>query len=166
MSFLPNWDSFESTSRWSDILFWAGIICLILLAATEVASHIYGNRASILSKEAAKQQQEAEQAAEQRHTAEIGGLKSQLTEAEKKVTELQKVQPQRRLSQQEKDTLIAAMLPFPGQKISITCIMGTFMAKSLPRILSLSSAPLIGMTAAALASISRFTRKTRRKLSC
>ena len=40
MNLLPDWNSIESTARWSDILFWAGIVCLVLLAATEVASHV------------------------------------------------------------------------------------------------------------------------------
>ena len=51
MRFLPDWDSIESTARWGDALFWIGITCLVLLAAAEVASHIFSNRSSALQAE-------------------------------------------------------------------------------------------------------------------
>jgi hypothetical protein len=80
MSFVPDWDSIESTSRWSDVLFWAGIVCLILLAATEVASHIYGTRSTLLSDEAARHTEEQhrhdEESAEVRRKAEVEALQT------------------------------------------------------------------------------------------
>jgi hypothetical protein len=48
MTLLPDWDSIESTARWSDGLFWAGIVFLVLLAAAEVASHIISKRSAFL----------------------------------------------------------------------------------------------------------------------
>src|ERR1700688_3814769 len=93
MSLLPNWDSIESTSRWSDILFWAGIICLVLLAATEVASHVYGSRSSFLSEKVARhaedQRKRDEDDAETRRKTEVEGLQKQLADADKKVADLQ-----------------------------------------------------------------------------
>jgi hypothetical protein len=128
MSFLPDWDSIESTSRWSDILFWAGIICLVLLAATEVASHIYGSRSSFLSNEATRlteaQRQHDEAEAEDRRKAEVGTLQKQLAEADKKAAEALQQQAPRHLSESQKQTLIAALSPFAGQKITIASVMG------------------------------------------
>jgi len=48
MALLPDWDSIESTTRWSEGLFWAGIFALALVAVTELAAHVYGNRAAYL----------------------------------------------------------------------------------------------------------------------
>jgi hypothetical protein len=52
MDFVPDWNSIESTTRWGNGLFWAGIICLILLAVAEMASHILLNRAAALTAKA------------------------------------------------------------------------------------------------------------------
>jgi hypothetical protein len=40
----PGWNSIDTTAFWSSFYFWAGIVSLALLAATEVLSHRYGSR--------------------------------------------------------------------------------------------------------------------------
>jgi hypothetical protein len=91
MSVLPDWNSIESTSRWSDILFWAGILCLILLAVAEIGSHIYGSRSSFLVGEAARlaeiQRSADEAAAKKKSDDEAAQLRGQLAKAEKVATE-------------------------------------------------------------------------------
>jgi hypothetical protein len=138
MQILPDWNSVESTSRRSDILFWAGIVCLVLLAATEVASHVYSHRSGFLSKEAARQdeaqrnqEQQKERDAATREASEIEYLRSQLAEADKKVGDLEAKQPERRLTEPEKVTLTNALRPFAGQKIIIECIWGDVYGKEL-----------------------------------
>ena len=126
MSVLPDWNSIESTSRWSDILFWAGIICLVLLAATEVASHIYGSRSGFLSGETARhteeQHRQEENTAEARRKAEVEGLQKQLADAGKKVTNLETQQIPRRLSILQKNQFLAALAPFGGQKYTVSIV--------------------------------------------
>lgn len=41
---LPGWNSIETTNWISDLFFWLSILALILLGATEVISHRYGER--------------------------------------------------------------------------------------------------------------------------
>jgi hypothetical protein len=48
MNVFPDWNSIESTTRWSNAFFWVSILCLILPAAAQVAYHIFGNRAAYL----------------------------------------------------------------------------------------------------------------------
>ena len=48
MTFLPGWSSIEGSGRWSDIFFWAGFACLILLAACILMSKVYGWRKDAL----------------------------------------------------------------------------------------------------------------------
>jgi hypothetical protein len=135
MASLPGWDSIETSTRLHDFFELGGIILFLVVVAFELLAFSYGHHIDWLvgqaASTAATQQQQAEQAAEARHASEIGGLKSQLSEADKKVAELEAKQPQRRLKQTEKDTLIAALRPFAGQKISITCIMGDIYGKEL-----------------------------------
>src|ERR1700692_1103838 len=133
MSYLPDWDSIESTSRWSDFLFWAGIVCLVLLAATEVASHIYGSRSSFLSGEAAQhsedQRKQDEQSAETRRKAEVEALQKQLAEADKKAATALQQQVPRHLTDAQKQTLIATLSPFAGQEVQVATPWGDGEAK-------------------------------------
>jgi TolA-binding protein len=135
MTWWPGWDSIESSSSWANFYFWFGIACLVALAASEVISHVYSlhkdELVAVAGRVADTKRQQDQQQADASHAAELGGLKGQLTEAEKKVADLQKVQPQRRLTQPQKDALFAAMNPFPGQKISIDCIMGDIYGKEV-----------------------------------
>lgn len=144
MAVLPDWNSIESTARWSDFLFWAGIVCLVLLAVTEVASHIYGSRSASLSREAASaagtNRKQEEDAAEKHHAEELDRMQRQLAEAKTAAEEAQgpatKAQQQiatRRLTPAQKQTLIAALTPFAGQKVDVFCIMGDVEGKQFAR---------------------------------
>lgn len=145
MSILPDWNSIESTARWSDGLFWAGIIALVLLAATEVASHIYGSRSTYLVSERERVQREASNQADGHHQIEIERLKNELSAAKSTMISRQEdaaqspTQPQaakesanqvqanaapRSLSVEQKQNLIAALSPFSGQKVIIESIVG------------------------------------------
>ena len=145
MNVLPDWNSIESTARWSDGLFWAGIIALVLLAATEVASQIYGSRSTYLVSERERVQREATSQADRHYKIETERLKNELSAAKSKIASMQKdvaqarIQPQaaeenahqvqanvatRALSVGQKQNLIAALSPFSGQKVTIETIAG------------------------------------------
>jgi hypothetical protein len=145
MSILPDWNSIESTARWSDGLFWAGIIALVLLAATEVASHIYGSRSTSLVSERERVQLEASKQADRHHQTETERLINELSAAKSAMVSAQRDAAQARtqsqaaeestdqaqadaapraLSVEQKHYLIAALSPFSGQKVSITSIVG------------------------------------------
>jgi hypothetical protein len=121
MPWWPGWDSIESTDFWNTFWFWFGIGCLFLLGASEVVSHYYGQRhntlvASAERKAASERQQEQEQA-EQRHAAE-------LAETQRRVEETRRQQAPRRLTEDQKRSLVAALSPFAGQKFKLEYGMG------------------------------------------
>ena len=125
MGFLPDWNSVESTARWSDGLFWAGIVALILLAATEVASHILANRSADLVSVRVRAESETrnrqEQETEQRHTTETAQIQQRLTEADAELNKLRSQQIERHLTPSQRQELIRALLPYAGQKITVWC---------------------------------------------
>jgi hypothetical protein len=125
MTWWPGWDSIEGAKGWADFYFWFGIGCLVLLAVSEVISHRYGLRKDELVAAAevttSKQRKADQDAADARHAAEIGGLKGQLSEAEKKVENLRSQQIARRLTPDQKTALIGALSPFASQKVFIWC---------------------------------------------
>jgi hypothetical protein len=141
MSLLPNWDSIESTSRWSDVLFWAGIICLVLLAATEVASHIYGSRSAFLSGEVARQAEDKrkqdQDSAETRRKTEVEGLQTQLADAAKKAAEaakkaeaVEKQAAPRHLTSAQQQAIFEVISPIHDVVVSVAISMGDTEAKS------------------------------------
>src|SRR5262249_45543900 len=109
---LPGWDSITNTGWWSNFWFWFGIVCLFALGASEVVSHIYGLRRDELvdaaGHAAAEQYQRQADDAEARRRAEVEGLQKQLAKADKKVADLQKSATFRRLTPEQKQTLIGA----------------------------------------------------------
>jgi hypothetical protein len=135
MNILPNWNSIESSARWSDILFWVGIICLILLAVAEIGSHIYGSRSSFLVEEAARlagiQRTRDEDAAKKQRDEEAVQLRERLAaaqraaaEATEKAARVEASQADRRLSDEQKRVILAAISPYPGQKVDLVAVMG------------------------------------------
>jgi hypothetical protein len=133
MTWWPGWESAETANWWAHFWFWFGIGCFVLLGASEIVAFRYGLRKDALIE--IRDQQRADQAkrdrdqAEMRRKAEVGALQKQVSDADKKVAELQKQRLGWRLTQEQKNTLIAAMRPFAWQKISITCIMGDLYGK-------------------------------------
>lgn len=135
MTWWPGWDSIESTGGWAHFWFWFGMICFFLLGASEIVAFRYGLRKDELVAAAevatAKQRKTDQDTADTRHAAEIGGLKGQLVEADKKVSELQKQQPHRRLTEVQKSAIIEEIKPYPGQKVTISCILGDIYGREL-----------------------------------
>lgn len=66
-----------------------------------------------------------------RSAAELVRLQQALTDAEQKVAALQRTHGQRRLTVEEKQTLIAALKPFAGQHVTIASILGDEDANNL-----------------------------------
>jgi len=124
MSWWPGWDSIESTTRWQDIYFWFGVVCLVMLAVAQVVSHKYGVRkdelVAIAERDVIAQRQTEKDEADDR----IRQLQNALSEADKKLSESEKGPAARRITGQQKAELIAALTPFRGQKVSIVCVKG------------------------------------------
>ena len=83
MSWIPGWDSIESTTWWSAFYFWASIVALIGLGVTEVASHRYSERKDELSgiERAEKDRQ---------HDQEMARVHLQASQANERAAELEK----------------------------------------------------------------------------
>ncbi len=123
MTWWPGWDSIESTANWSHFWFWFGILCLFALGASEVVSHVYGLRKDELVAVAevanANKRKTEQDAADARHTAEIGGLKEQLSEADKKLAEIERLRAARHLTADQKTSLAAVLAGKPIGKLVI-----------------------------------------------
>jgi hypothetical protein len=104
MTVLPDWNSVESTARWSSILFWVGMSALMVLAATQVASRIFANRSSVLALESGH-------SVEATPAVSADGL----------------------LTDSQKQSLAVAMAPYAGQKISFACNSGDLNADARAR---------------------------------
>src|SRR5712691_4222567 len=94
MSFLPGWDSIESTAAIAHGLHITAIVVLGLLFLSEGAALIYDSRNHRLAAVAESARIAAEQKkysdAETRHAAEVGRLNETLVEAAKKTAQLDK----------------------------------------------------------------------------
>jgi hypothetical protein len=147
MPWWPGWNSVEGAAKWGNVFFWAGIACLILLAATEIISKMYGSRKDELvaiadSARLAEQQKKSHEIAE-RHSTEVRELKAQhasdaeklqaqvgeaakkVGEATKKVAELEKGQADRGLDEPQRKALIKALSPFRGQNVRVVAVLGS-----------------------------------------
>lgn len=110
MSLLPDWNSIESTARWSDVLFWAGIVCLILLAVTEVASHLYAKRSGELSDAAGRQA--------------VASADAKAAQAQANADAVKRRQDQRSFTYEQSEVVVAAIASFRGQRVTIVCNQG------------------------------------------
>jgi hypothetical protein len=130
VSLLPDWNSIESTARWSDILFWAGIVCLVLLAVTEIASRIYASRSSDLSAAAARVDRETREAAEAKARGETAQAQREAAAANEKAAELARQAAPRHLTPAQQQLIASAIHSYRGAKISVKVPMGDQEAKS------------------------------------
>jgi hypothetical protein len=100
---LPGWSSLDSVIRIHDILEISGFVLLGILAVVEGFQFVYGHRKDTL-------------------TAQIQQAEAKV--AENQIEALQARQAGRTLSDQQKQSLIAALSPHRGQKVSVARIMG------------------------------------------
>jgi hypothetical protein len=132
---LPGWDSLEAVSKWVTFYEILMILCLAALVGAEVFHFKYSHRKDALielrDRAAEIQRQTAEvqrkkdgDEAEARRKTEVERLQTQLSEADKKVTELQIQQEPRKLTPEQKRALIAVLTPFRGEKIDIVISIG------------------------------------------
>ncbi len=122
---LPGWDSLESVGRW--VTFWE-IMMIIILAAlvgAEVFHFKYNHRLNVLIAAREDKAKNDADAAEARRKTEVGALQNQLSEADKKVAELEKRQPYWQLTQAQESSLrFAFQQGNPGQELKIEIIRG------------------------------------------
>lgn len=128
---LPGWNSAEASEWWSGLYFWVGIVCFLMLGVTEVLSYRYGERRGELFARAESAAVSQRDDLEARRTTEVETLRQQLSEAQKRAADAgaeakkphQDVAP-RRLSDHEKETLVFALSPFSGQRITFKSVLG------------------------------------------
>jgi hypothetical protein len=124
---------------------------LALLLVAEVTGTVYGRREATLNAAAAqasaeqikhlsadmqarrKQPVQAQPETPSRYIKENSELRRKLIEAENKLAELEKLQVQKRLSEEQRRFLIEALRPFAGQKVAIASILGDDDSKALAR---------------------------------
>ena len=147
----PEWldlGEFQIRSRFVEIGF-AAVLALLLL--TEVTGFVYGRRAAALNAGAVEasaeqvkrvnadtqarrtQPVQAQPETPSRYIKENSELRQKLIEAENKLAELEKLQTQKRLSEEQRRFLIEALRPFAGQKVAIASILGDDDSKTLAR---------------------------------
>jgi hypothetical protein len=98
MTWWPGWNSIEGTAAWGHFWFWFGIMCLLLLAASEIAAYRYGLRKDELVA-AAEQEKDA------RHGRELQELHAKLSDA-----------GARTISPQNHALLVQLLTPIPIKK--------------------------------------------------
>jgi hypothetical protein len=145
--FWPEWldvGEFQIRSRFVEI---ACAVVLALLLVTEVVAYAYGRRVVALNAVAAETSAEqvkrlntdaqalrnkpvpAQPETPSRYIKENSELRQKLIEAE--IAELQKLQAQKRLSEEQRRFLIEALRPFSGQKVAVASILGDEESKVL-----------------------------------
>lgn len=118
MTWLPGWDSADSAGVWSHFWFWVGVVCLFVVGASAVISHIYGLRKDelMLDKVAAL-------TATQK--AEVAALQDKNEQGSTSVADPQKAAPPKILTPGQQQALIAALRPFAGQKVRVHSLVGS-----------------------------------------
>jgi hypothetical protein len=145
----PEWldiGQFQIRSRFVEI---ACAVVLTLLLVTEVVAYAYGRRVMALNAVAAETSAEqvkrlnadaqamrnkpvaAQPETPNRYIKENSELRQKLIDAENKIAELQKLQAQKRLSEEQRRFLIEALRPFSGQKVAVASILGDEESKVL-----------------------------------
>ncbi len=127
MGWLPGWNSAESAGWWSSFHFWFGIACLFLLGGSEVLSHFYALRkeelVAVADSALAAQRHQSQRETDDRRAVEMTALQQKAFDAENALTKLRNQQIPRKLSPQQQADLTIALLPFKGQKFTITSVM-------------------------------------------
>jgi hypothetical protein len=119
MTWWPGWDSIESTNGWAHFWFWAGMLCFFFLGFSEIVAFTYGLRKDQLVRIADIQRQQEQNQADDSHAKEIGGLKGQLSEADKKLAEIERLRTARHLTETQKQDLAAALVGKPIGRLTI-----------------------------------------------
>ena len=137
----PEWldiGEFQIKSSFVEI---ACAVVLALLLITEVAGYVYGRRETALNAIAAldtaeqakrvnaeaqelrRRPVQAQPETPSRYIKENSELRQKLNEAEARIAALEKLQAQKRLSEDQRRFLIEALRPFAGQKVQIASIL-------------------------------------------
>jgi hypothetical protein len=126
MSFFPGWESVESTAAIARALHITAVIVLGLLFVAEGMALIYDFRnhhlAGIAESERVAAQSAKDREADERRKNEVESLQKQLSEAGKKVANLEARQAGRHLSDQQRQTLLAAIKPYPTQRVDLVAV--------------------------------------------
>ena len=147
----PEWldvGEFQIKRRFVEIAI-AAVLALLLVS--EVTGTIYGRREMALHTAAAQASDDqlkrlnadtqamrnrpvqAQPQTPSRTIKENSELRQKLIDAENKLAELEKLQSQKRLSDEQRRFLIEALRPFSGQKVAIASILGDDDSKALAR---------------------------------
>lgn len=123
MTWLPGWDSIESTDTIGHLLHVTAVIVLGLLFLSEGMALVYDSRHRVLSAFAEKQRQRDADATEDRRKAEVQGLQTQLSAADQKLAEIERLRAPRHLTTDQKAKLTAALVGKPIGRLVIKASM-------------------------------------------
>jgi hypothetical protein len=122
MSWIPGWDSVTSAHSWGNVYFWASICSLILLGVFEVFSHRYSERKDEL---AAVEQSDTQR----RHDEDMAQLHLQAAQANERAEKLERENIEmreqfagRRISKEQHDSIVAALIKTPPIRFEIECM--------------------------------------------
>ncbi len=118
MTWWPGWDSADSAGFWSHLWFWVGIVCLFVVGASEIVSHIYGLRKDELVSDKLVSLAAG-------HSAQVEELHNKIRNSDSSVTEARKAPPPKVLTPGQQQTLIAALGRFAGQKVRVDALAGS-----------------------------------------
>jgi hypothetical protein len=135
MGFLPGWDSADSTAAIAHDLHITAIIVLGLLFVSEGLALMYDSRkehlVGVAAFRAEAQRKSDVEAAEARRKADVDSLQEKLAAAQKAATDaaekakrVEAQQADRRLTDVQKQAILAAISPFPGQKAGVLIPLG------------------------------------------
>jgi hypothetical protein len=146
----PGWVSLDSAELGPRFWFWFGIVCAVAVIASQIVSRASSRKvwfwlgiafglaviASQLGKRVYDLRKDelvaaAADAAEARRKADVEAVRKQLSEANKKVADLQIQQAPRHLSPEQQGELIRALSPFAGQKVQLSTIANSNEPKDL-----------------------------------
>ena len=135
MSWLPGWNSIDTTRSIHDFCELWGIILFLVVVVLEFGAYFYGHRSEDLStiaeSNAAQVRQRDQAETNQRHAAEISDVQARANTARQEVEELRHQQANRHLTEDQKTDLIQLLMPFHGERVSVICILGDVEGKAL-----------------------------------
>jgi hypothetical protein len=135
VAWYPGWDSLDSVRTWHTVFEISGIVILALLVGAEILAFQYGHRKdelTVIAESGADAKRKAgADAVEAKRKAETDALQEELNEAKRtaaeakrRAAEVEVKQADRKLTDEQRATIIGAIRPYPGQKVILDVALG------------------------------------------
>ncbi|HUB12046.1 MAG TPA: hypothetical protein VMB34_08820 [Acetobacteraceae bacterium] len=133
MDWVPGWQSPTSAEWWSSLYFWVGIVFLVLLTGSEVASHLYSLRraelGAIAERRAATARDTQHQQQADAYRAELRAAEARAAAAQAEIEKLRAAAAPRVLTAEQHAAIVAAAQPFAGEKFRMAYLVGNSEAR-------------------------------------